>query len=527
MNRHLGKTPDSGWDAKLKKMKYRRHNYSTMYTPNRTLYAGRDYAIATVRDSNSTANHSMSTIYANSNNYFFKKTRILTDMMGDKTQAQSFTMVVVIASIFFFCTIALTAALVVFCKKRNSVFALQKSEQDTDPDYEMDEYNTDMEFTETDYDSETDYHESFRMRSPGATNSPARQPLVSPSTPSKVRLVCSHGTQTGDPRGKYQQITSPCEPGVMNDDNDSDNDDIPLRSTYLKHPNKTYYAFAAVSSSDANSNQDGCTQEQPMKTVPCTDDPSNYNNTVSNTQHVNVAAETHAQSDNTAESNTHACSIYVAIENGCVVPNGLYPPENIAVTDQKMEKQQILLTTSQSTLHDTNPWGDRTPLIHASYDDTQQPQPSPFTDILSSPLPSPMPELSLSPLTTKSPTDVQRSTPTKSQFSLFAADDTAVNRQLSCDQVHRVETTSPRSVRIHKSETTNSIFTAEPRQYDQTNRAFIGSSETMLHESADATNASVGVIKVPMQVPNVRNHKLISRSVTSPVLSMKYTVCQK
>ena len=360
------------------------------------------------------------------------------------------------------------------------------------------------------------------MRSPGATDSPARQPLVSPSMPSKVRLVCSHGTQTGDPRGKYQQITSPsCEPGVMNDDNDSDNDGVPLRSTYLKHPNKTYYAFAAVSSSDANSDQDGCTKEQPMKTVPCADGPSNYNNnTVSN---VNVAAETYTQPEN----NTPSCSIYVAIEKACVAPNGLYPPVNIAVKDQKIEKDQELLATSQRTLHDTNSWGDRTPLIHASYDDTQQPQLSPFTDILSSPLPSPMPELSLSPLTTKSPTDIQRSTPTKSQFSLFTADDTAVNAQLSCDQVRHIETMSPRSTTIHKSETTSSIFTAEPRQYDQTNRAFVDSSETMLHESADATNTSVGVFKVPVQMPNVRNHKLISRSVTSPVLSMKYTVCQK
>ena len=503
-------------------MKYRRHNYSTMLMPNRTSYSGRDYGSAAVRDgsNNTTMNHS--TMYANSNNYFFKKTRILTDMMGDKTQAQSFTMVIIIASIFFFCTVALTAALIVFCKKRNSVFVLQKSDQDTDPDYEMDEYNTDMEFTET--DSDTDYNESFHVLSPRATNSPARQPLVSPSMQSSGRLVCSHSTQTGDTRGKYQQITSPSDAGIQNEDNDdSDNDDIPLRSTYS---NKKYYAFATVSS-DVNSDQDSSTQEQPMKMFP--GDPSNNNSLdeVVNTQQVQVAAETHTHPS--GENNKHTCTVNVnvPVKKGNDTPNRLYSTVNLTVKDENTDKQTELLATSQGMpkTTDSYSWGDTTPLIHASCDNSNLSQLSPFADILSSPLTSPMPELNMSPLTTKSPTEVRQSTSSKSQFGLFAGDDTIVNPRVLDDHRQCIRDAPSCPTAIHKSETTSSIFTTKQQQYERTNQAFVGSSETMLHESTDATNTSTGMYEVPVQIPGIHNHQQLARSVTSPLLSTKSSLC--
>lgn len=43
----------------------------------------------------------------------------------------------------------ITAAVVVFCKKKNTVFSLQKSEQEDDGEYELDEMPTDVEYTET------------------------------------------------------------------------------------------------------------------------------------------------------------------------------------------------------------------------------------------------------------------------------------------------------------------------------------------------------------------------------------------
>ena len=58
-----------------------------------------------------------------------------------------------------------------FCKKKNTVFSLQKSEQEDDGEYELDDMPTDVEYTETDYntdDSDTTTGSSKHRRSPGA-----------------------------------------------------------------------------------------------------------------------------------------------------------------------------------------------------------------------------------------------------------------------------------------------------------------------------------------------------------------------
>ena len=59
-------------------------------------------------------------------------------------KSHSFTTVVTIASVFLFLTMTITAALIVFCKKKNTVFSLQKSEQEDDGEYELDDMPTDV-----------------------------------------------------------------------------------------------------------------------------------------------------------------------------------------------------------------------------------------------------------------------------------------------------------------------------------------------------------------------------------------------
>ncbi|CAH1790144.1 unnamed protein product, partial [Owenia fusiformis] len=86
-------------------------------------------------------------------NAFLKKSR--TRMMHEfNTNASDshFTVIVVIASIFLFFTLTISGAVVVFCKKRNTVFSLQKSEQD---DYEMNSVTpSEATATATEMDSE-------------------------------------------------------------------------------------------------------------------------------------------------------------------------------------------------------------------------------------------------------------------------------------------------------------------------------------------------------------------------------------
>jgi len=90
----------------------------------------------------------------NSKHQYLKKSRILGDMHDNKVEPHSFITVVIIASIFLFSTMTITASLAVFCRKKNSVFVLQKCEQEDKEDIEMDEVDTD---TETDSGSEVNY----------------------------------------------------------------------------------------------------------------------------------------------------------------------------------------------------------------------------------------------------------------------------------------------------------------------------------------------------------------------------------
>ena len=503
MNRPLGKTADSGWDVKEKKMKPRRHNHSTTLRPNRVRFS-HDY-------SNNNATN-QTTIYANTNNYFFKKTRILTDMMGeDRTQAQSFTMVVVVTSIFFFCTIMLTAALIVFCKKRNSVFALQKSDQDTDPDYEMDEYNTDVEFTETDYDSEGEFHESFRLRSAndsparqplvsaGAYDSPARQPLVSPSD---GRPVCSHATQTCDTRGNYQQIASASETRMTNDDNDSDNDGAQLRTAHWKHLNRNYYALAAVSS-DGSSDQDSNGHESSKKTLQHADN--------------GVTQQSGSAAGNNTQASRACADVPTMKDNN--EQNGLHSPANVTEKDRYNDSQTKWLATSLQA-NDSHGWVNTTPLIHASYNNNVQPQQiSSFDDILSSPLSSPLPQVSPSSLTTTSPTEVQQST---SRFTSLTANDNALSAQ---PRRAHTENVPPHSV-VHKSRTISALFSVEHQNHGRTNSAFDASHDPAIQHRSEVSNTSMRIYSAPQQTPGAHNRRYIARSVTSPLLSSNLQVAK-
>ncbi|KAK2161461.1 hypothetical protein LSH36_116g04011 [Paralvinella palmiformis] len=155
------------------------------------------------------ANHSA--LYAD--NDFLKKSRMLTEMLSHPVKHHSFTTVLVIASIFLFFTITITIAIIVFCRKKNSVFALQKSEQeDEEGDYELDELNTDIEFTETDVESEYDNISRRKSYPLDASEDPSHRLLAAPMTHRQRlhdpflgvhRCQCQHGH---DNRGAYQTM---------------------------------------------------------------------------------------------------------------------------------------------------------------------------------------------------------------------------------------------------------------------------------------------------------------------------------
>ncbi len=57
--------------------------------------------------------------------------RVLTSrLLFFAVQSHSFTAVVSLSCIFLFLTISITVAVVVFCKKKNTVFSLQKCEEE-------------------------------------------------------------------------------------------------------------------------------------------------------------------------------------------------------------------------------------------------------------------------------------------------------------------------------------------------------------------------------------------------------------
>ncbi|CAE1315978.1 unnamed protein product [Acanthosepion pharaonis] len=74
----------------------------------------------------------------------------------EEHRALSFTAVLVLTSLFAFFTFSITGAIIVFCKKKNSVFALQKCEQESDIDYELDDLNsTEIEMSDDGLDDQT------------------------------------------------------------------------------------------------------------------------------------------------------------------------------------------------------------------------------------------------------------------------------------------------------------------------------------------------------------------------------------
>ena len=80
-------------------------------------------------------------------------------VQGALSQAEhrtlSFTAVLVLTSLFAFFTFSITGAIIVFCKKKNSVFALQKCEQESDIDYELDDLNsTEIEMSDDGLDDQ-------------------------------------------------------------------------------------------------------------------------------------------------------------------------------------------------------------------------------------------------------------------------------------------------------------------------------------------------------------------------------------
>ncbi|XP_069103087.1 uncharacterized protein [Argopecten irradians] len=71
------------------------------------------------------------------------------------------TAIIVIMSIFVSITLTITIAILMFCKKKNSVFILQKCEQETDTVYEMDDMNTECDFSDQDLDIDS-YNENLQ-----------------------------------------------------------------------------------------------------------------------------------------------------------------------------------------------------------------------------------------------------------------------------------------------------------------------------------------------------------------------------
>ncbi|CAD5111773.1 unnamed protein product [Dimorphilus gyrociliatus] len=96
-------------------------------------------------DMNSTLNFTSRRARVRAVNDFFHKSNILTSLVRKGTESHSLTMVIVVASVLLFVTISITAAVIVFCKKRNAVFALQKAEQEDEAEYELDDINTDSD----------------------------------------------------------------------------------------------------------------------------------------------------------------------------------------------------------------------------------------------------------------------------------------------------------------------------------------------------------------------------------------------
>ena len=289
MNLHWGKTLEHKWV----KIKHRPQNYTIYNHYNYTEYkltAHKYHWNDVVINNNKTGNQSA--LYAE--NQFLKKSKIMTDLMAHGVRSQSFTTVVVIASIFLFLTMTITAAVVVFCRKRNTVFAFQKSEQEADIDYELDDMNTDVEYTETEFESETDSMKPRKSLSHTGVgiesdfeNSPARRPLVpnlqheSEIEDSPVHHTCRCGA---DPRGQYQRMVvtavleKPNRPPNLHHLSTDEDMHPEARTHYLQRINRRYYyhGFGGITS-DMESDHEACSiSKPPIINITYADDPPAY-----------------------------------------------------------------------------------------------------------------------------------------------------------------------------------------------------------------------------------------------------------
>lgn len=160
MNMHWGKT----LSRKRNKISHTKtENYSAAvivggFPYNATQYKHSEEKLLWDKIWDEAMNHSL----ANRNstymqNVYMQKTRLLEDMMGahGKVHPHSFAMVMVIASMFLFFTLAILIAVIVFCRKKNVVFALQKSEQEDEGEYELDDMDTNTDCASEDDDVES------------------------------------------------------------------------------------------------------------------------------------------------------------------------------------------------------------------------------------------------------------------------------------------------------------------------------------------------------------------------------------
>lgn len=156
----LANALEYGW---ILRVKSKRLNKSTTFNytdPDRPRYdphvwndaqTYRRHYIA-IKDGNAT---SLASIYAN--NGFLRNAHVRPDVTPDQRgKTQSMVTVGVIAGLFLFMTFAVTLAVILVCRRRNSVFALPKNDETDDRDYEMDDIITDVDFSETEIDCDTD-----------------------------------------------------------------------------------------------------------------------------------------------------------------------------------------------------------------------------------------------------------------------------------------------------------------------------------------------------------------------------------
>lgn len=173
-------------------------------------------------------------------NAFMKKTILIGDMgANSKVHPHSFTMVMVIASMFLFFTLAITVAVIIFCRKKNIVFAFQKSEQEDGGEYELDDMDTNTDF---EYGSDDDAADENNPNciTPSSKHKQYGQYLQVDNPTYKVNNNCSSAleeqmvhspiyrpkrslSQSSDNRGAYQPINVSAEIKVCNEDLHIDN----------------------------------------------------------------------------------------------------------------------------------------------------------------------------------------------------------------------------------------------------------------------------------------------------------------